>query len=381
MIGKLSNALEQSDTTESKRILKSLLEVHEQDPWAVHNGIYNVVQQVLNPPFKNPHLAKMYAINREIAVYLTDEEIAHLVRLEVEEYGRRDKLPKTDKPGTLPVISNFADVEKAIGDNDYVVTAAAMAAFIDNYGQKEFARRLLLLGSGYLDSSLGHSISCTAFILLEMIRQQDHDSWPALLLLADYFCKGTFKTTPDLKNSSVTAYNEEFLYQLGRAVSDTGIVALHHSITVYAIERSSHLFTKVEYNHMLAMWVAMMGKKEKNLYPVDTIGQVKLRDFESFSTIFGKMDVRQILALMNGTLSSENDRRCFAQHIIKAVLRSYDGSYNPHNLTGLGSALWFMEKFHQRPEIAISSWFQYLDYLFSEIDIRAEGTSCCFVRR
>ena len=368
MIDKLSNAIEQSDTTESKKILKSLFEVHYRDPWALHKGIYGVVQQVLNPPFKNPHLSKMYAINGEIAAYLSDEDKARLVRLEVEEYGRRDKLQKTKKPGALPGVSNFAAVEKAIGDNDYVNTAAAMAAFIEIFGQKEFARRLLLLGSGYLGSSLGHSISCTAFILFEMIRRQDQDDWPALLLLADYFCKGAFKTTPDLQSSTVSAYNEEFRYQLCRAVSGTGIVALHHSITVYAIERSSRLLTRQEYDHMLAVWVAMMGEKEQNLHPVDKIGKDNLPDFEGFAAIFSKKDPRQLLPLVNGALSSENDRRCLAQYIIKAVLRSYDGSYNPHNLTGLGSALWFMENFHQRPEIVINSWLQYLDYLFSEID-------------
>ncbi len=367
MMNKLSSAIEQSDWTGSQKILNSLLEVHQRDPWAVHKGIYGVVQQVLNPPFKNPHLSKMYAINREIAAYLLAEDKVRLVRLEVEEYGKREKLPRTDKPGALPEISNFTDVEEAIGDNDYVDTAVAMAAFIDKFGQKEFARRILLLGSGYLDSSLGHSISCSAFILLEMIRRQDQDAWPSLLLLADYFCKGEFRTTPDLQSSSVSLNNEELEYQLGRAVSGTGIVALHHSITRYSIERGSPLLARKEYEHMLAVWVAMMGEKEENLHHVDKVDKVNLTDFESFFAIFTKKDPWQLLSLVYGALSSENERRYLAEYIIKAVLRLYDGRYNPHNLTGLGSALWIMENFHQRPEIVINGWLQYFDYFFSEI--------------
>jgi len=51
-----------------------------------------------------------------------------------------------------------------------------MSAFCDQKGRTEFARRLLLLGSGYLKVSLGHSLSCTAFILLEMLQRRDRDS-------------------------------------------------------------------------------------------------------------------------------------------------------------------------------------------------------------
>ena len=51
------------------------------------------------------------------------------------------------------------------------LVAALMLAFLEQLGNVELARRLLLLGSGYLNRSLGHSISCTAFILLEMIER------------------------------------------------------------------------------------------------------------------------------------------------------------------------------------------------------------------
>ncbi len=77
-----------------------------------------MVQRVLNPPFKNPHLAKMYAINRELVAYLQVEERGALVGLEVAEYARREKLPAVDKPTALPKVSSFSDVEKAIDGND-----------------------------------------------------------------------------------------------------------------------------------------------------------------------------------------------------------------------------------------------------------------------
>jgi hypothetical protein len=54
-------------------------------------------------------------------------------------------------------------------------------------GGAEFARRVLLLESGYLNNSLGHSVSCTVFILLEMLERKDQDFWQSLSVLADYF--------------------------------------------------------------------------------------------------------------------------------------------------------------------------------------------------
>ena len=93
---------------------------------------------------------------------------------------------------------DFADIEKSIGAKDREKATLLLCAFLEQQGAGELLRRLLLLGSGYLDESLGHSVSCTAFILLEVIERSGIDAAPALFLLADYFCKGGFHTTPSL---------------------------------------------------------------------------------------------------------------------------------------------------------------------------------------
>ena len=79
-----------------------------------------------------------------------------------------------------------------------------MATYLDQQGGPELARRLLLLGNGYLDQSLGHSVSCTGFMLLEMLDREDHDPWPVLAALANYFCRGRFNTTPSLEDLPAT---------------------------------------------------------------------------------------------------------------------------------------------------------------------------------
>ena len=62
--------------------------------WDMHLSLFPVVQRVLNPPYINPHLPKMYGVCREFIPYLEPGEIAPLVRLEVGEYTRRSKLEK-----------------------------------------------------------------------------------------------------------------------------------------------------------------------------------------------------------------------------------------------------------------------------------------------
>ena len=42
----------------SRAIIDGLFKEDKAAPWNVHQDIYPEVQQVLNPPFKNPHLAK-----------------------------------------------------------------------------------------------------------------------------------------------------------------------------------------------------------------------------------------------------------------------------------------------------------------------------------
>jgi hypothetical protein len=245
----LLQALETSDSVSASEQLKKIEKGEE--AWKIHLSLFPVVQRVLNPPFINPHLPKMYRIYREFLPYLREEDILALVRLEVTEYTGRPKLEKLSKSEPMTSSVSFREIESAIRSRDPEKAAAMMATFYSQKGKTEFARSLLLLGSGYLDDSLGHSVSCTSFILLEMMERQDQDPWPALATLADYFCKGGFHTTPALRKSTVFSSDEAIKHHLLRAASGQGIVNLHHTITVYAMERVRQYFNIEQYNHMI----------------------------------------------------------------------------------------------------------------------------------
>jgi hypothetical protein len=335
--------------------------------WDIHLSLFPAAQRVLNPPFINPHLPKMHAIYREFLPYLDKDDIPSLVRLEVNEYARQDKLGELPRPASWPSAASFEDIERAIGQKDWKETASRMAAFLEREGPETFARRLLLLGSGYLNHSLGHSFSCTAFILLEMMERADQDPWPVLVLMADYFCKGGFLKTPELNESALLFSEKDYLQGLQRAISGKGIVNLHHTITLYAIERTRHLFTNHEYGHLLAMWAAFMKGKEAEPLLTGIPPASKPEDFSRFLEVFSRRETFPILNMAARMISSERDRKELGRFLVKGVCQLYQGNYDPHFITGLGSALWVMERFRDSPAVVVSALHQYLDYYFAGI--------------
>ncbi len=367
MYSDLVTAIEKSDLSGARTYLDSSLIDDQVAPWTVHEALFPVVHRVFNPPFINPHLAKMYAINRELSLYLEPADIAMLLRVEIEEYTRRDKLPYLGKTDSIRSDTGFTDIEKAIEIKDVLRTAIAMDGFSRAAGLTQLARELLLLGSGFLGHSLGHSVSCTAFILLEVLNRKNDDPWPALVLLADYFCKGSFQKTSELQYSALSDYREVYLSELRRAVSGAGVVALHHTITLYAIERSRHLFEPQEYDHLLTMWVHMLADKQESLIPMAEFSTEIVVDFPHFFAVFSKYDPMPVVNMVKGMLNSRGDRLRLGSYLIKSVLQSYNGRYNPHYLTGLGASLWMIENFYDQPAIVMNGLLQYLDFFFSGI--------------
>jgi hypothetical protein len=362
----LLQAIEASDSARASSQFKEKLGKGA-DAWDIHLSLFPAVQRVLNPPFINPHLPKMYRICRDFIPYLTKEDIPSLIQLEIAEYATRPKMDKLPKWRGLASSISFGEVELAIHQRDLEKTATLIATFYTQKGGTEFARRLLLLGSGYLDDSLGHSISCTAPILLEMIERQDQDPWPALTTLADYFCKGTFHTTPRLRKLAPFASEDAIKHHLMRATSGTGIINLHHTITVYTMEQVRHFFNKEEYDHLVAAWIAFMGKKKGGETKWDLPEAGPAADYSKFYEIFSRLETKPVIALVKGMMASEQSRRRAGRFLIKGVCDLYQGNYNPHYLTGLGSALWVMKKYWDQSPMVINALFQFLDFFLKGV--------------
>jgi hypothetical protein len=359
-------AVEASDADRASKQFKENLEKGVK-AWDVHLSLFPAAQRVLNPPFINPHLPKMYRIYRDFIPYMMKEDISPLVQLEITEYAKRPKLEKLPKGTLLTSSVSFREVESVIRKQDLEKAATLMATFSSQKGGAEFSRRLLLLGSGFLDDSLGHSISCPAFILLEMIERVEQDPWPAMTTLADYFCKGRFDTTPGLRKRAPFPSDEAIKHHLPRATSGRGIVNLHHTITLYAIERTRQFFSQEEYDHLIQAWIAFMGDKKAVQVVLDHPRMDPPKDYKHFFEVFSKLDAKSTVALSRGLIVSEEGRRQLGRFLIRGVSDLYQGNYNPHYLTGLGSFLWVVEKYWNQTPVVMNALFQYLDFFFKGI--------------
>jgi len=359
----LLHAMEMKDSVETDRRLKKLYD-EGYDAWEIHLLLFPTVQRVLNPPFINPHLPKMYAINRELKSYLKKDDIPPMVRFEVMEYTRRSKLEKLKKTGLLKHTVSFLEIESAISEKDKEKTATLIATFHAQSGEEELSRRFLLLGSGYLSNSLGHSISCTAFILQEMWVRKKEDLWPAFTTLADYFCKGKFQHTPVPETSHDTIADDPVPSMLLQTTKGGGIVNLHHTITLYAMERVRHLFDEQEYGHMLRALVSFMGEKDVMQPEINVPGATHPEDYSSFYETYSELDARTVTAIAKGMITSSQGRRLLGRFLIKSLCKAYQGDYDPHYVTGLGSALWAVDRYWNRDSVAVNALYQYLDYLF-----------------
>jgi hypothetical protein len=363
----LLKAIEGSDVAAASRLKKE--GPQGEHAWNVHLTLFPAVQRVLNPPYINPHLPKMYAVCREFRTYMQEEDIPGLLYMETIEYARRAKLERhlqtygETKAGTGVT---FADVERAIRSRDLDETTLLLAAFLRQKGARKLASRLLLLGSGYMVESLGHSISCTAFILQELMEQRDEDVWPALFLLADYFIKGRFANTPSLRELT-QAREKAWLDYVSRSTSGSSFIDIHHTITLYSIERVQRLFSPEEYAHLVSSWLDWMGEKEARPVVFDTAKQSSMPEYAAFYDVYSTFDQEMLLKMAAPLTASAEGRKLLGRFLIRGLCDLYQGDYDPHYVTGLGAVLWIATRYAENPSLVSNAFHQYLAFLFGAL--------------
>ena len=362
----LLEAVEASDVDRALEICVKMVN-QGVDPWKIHLSLFSTVQRVQNLPFINPHLPKVYCIFRELVPHLSEGRTGSFLSLEIREYTRRPKMEKIPRVNLLPSPVGFKDIETAIRANDPEKTAALMATLLNQESGTEFARRLLLLGSGYLNSSLGHSVSCTAFILSELLERTDVDPWPALSTLAFYFCKGGFNSTPALKKSNPFTEKQTSDHQMRRATSGRGFVPLRQTITRYAIERVRRFLGQEDYIHMVNAWIDFLGDKGEERVSMEGSSSEPAKEYDQFYERFSTLKTKPVVASLSGMIGSQEGRQKIKRFLVQGVCDKYQGAYDPHYLTGLGSALWVLDQYWQDARLVTNSLVQYLDFFFSGI--------------
>ena len=110
-----------------------------------------------------------------------------------------------------------------------------------------------------------------------------------------------------------------------------------------------------------------MGDKGTERVELQKPAKEQPMDYERFYETFSGLEASTALQFAQGMIASQEGRQRLGRFLIKGVCDLYGGSYNPHNLTGLGSVLWVVENWWGQPEVTLGALFQYLDYFFREI--------------
>jgi hypothetical protein len=66
-------------------------------------------------------------------------------------------------------------------------------------------------------------------------------------------------------------------------------------------------------------------------------------------------------------IATPQGRENLGRFLIKSLCDHYQGNYNPHYLTGLGSALWVADHYWKQVPIVLNALFQYIHFLFDSL--------------
>jgi hypothetical protein len=74
-----------------------------------------------------------------------------------------------------------------------------------------------------------------------------------------------------------------------------------------------------------------------------------------------------VLAWIREAVLSPQGRTETGRFLIKGLCDRYSWDYNPHYLTGLGSALWVAGRWWKEAPIVVNAFYQYVDFLFKSL--------------
>jgi hypothetical protein len=81
--------------------------------------------------------------------------------------------------------------------------------------------------------------------------------------------------------------------------------------------------------------------------------------------MFSALEAKAVVTTLQGMIASHQERLQLGRFLLKSLCDQYQEDYNPHYLTGLGSALWVTDRCWKQPSVAVNALYQYLDFLFN----------------
>lgn len=149
-----------------------------------------------------------------------------------------------------------------------------------------------------------------------------------------------------------------------RSASGSSFIDIHHTITLYAIERARELFSREEHEHLVVSWLEWVGGKETQATLVEAPEQGSVRDYGTFYRAFSALDTEAVTRIAVPLTASAEGHKLLGRFLIKGLCDLYQGNYNPHYVTGLGATLWVVGQYADQPPLVSNALHQYVGFLF-----------------
>ena len=118
---------------------------------------------------------------------------------------------------------------------------------------------------------------------------------------------------------------------------------------------------------MVNTWIDFLGDKGEERVSLEGPSSEPWRKYDQFYEKFSTLKAKPVVASLSGMIGSQEGRQKIKRFLVQGVCDTYQGAYDPHYLTGLGSALWVLDQYWQDVPIVTNSLVQYLDFFFSGI--------------
>jgi hypothetical protein len=107
-----------------------------------------------------------------------------------------------------------------------------------------------------------------------------------------------------------------------------------------------------------------MEDKKSRLVAVDGLKSKVQGDYNRFYETFSTLEAKSVVASIREMIASRQGRLELGRFLIKGLCDLYQGDYNPHYLTGLGSFLWVVDRCWKQAHVVANAFYQYVDFLF-----------------
>ncbi|GEM_PF-589044 len=340
-----------------KRVKNITAALSEEDNWSLISLLDELTPMLLmesNLRYGSFHIIKMSLFLREMTIknYFNRTTEKKLLEKMALNFCERGFIPVGTEQTLKQKQSGAGSVKKLVDElaQGNVHNAFYYAlSLLENEPQK-LCEFLLQAGALFIGDSLGHSLSCFYPVVKDLIALDSPHTETALLNNIMYLGRYDFSeqdrkhlceipVAPDVEGSSSARYPQDFNSLVFRCASGSGIVNLHHMITlaIFILWENGDIGSSPPYGRFLD-WLGdkKVDTKQKDLITAYDLNVAVPDSYQEFTSEFSFNDLETSMETFFAIL--KNDYRKAVDWLFRIYTENLSGAWNPHYFTSLYTA-------------------------------------------